>query len=501
MHRSRLCAALLLGALLSACANTTAPRAGADATATLPAPSPAVTATAEPAVWVFPPGSRIAGVDISGLTPARAIKMVSLGIAPLQRPIPLTTDPASVDDTTPTIMPYRVGLAFDVRAAVEQAAQRARAGQPVAIDWTPQVDQARLRQELEALAPQFAQLPASDVLTDERAITTTFTFRARPGIQLDVERTAALLTPLLLDATRQYTQTVVLQETPVRRGPLAELERVLRAHVAYWDGVAGIYVHDLESGETLGINQDTVFSGASVMKVPIMIFTYAQLGALDEQQRAWMEGMILESDNLDANALLAAAVGGQGTEAALEGVNQMNEMLAALGLQHTYQLIPYESGEWLIQQSKLPQGGPPREGAPPYTAPDPYVRTTPREMGQLFVMLEQCAQGHGPLLERVGQRLTRELCREMIDWLIVPHDPERMLAGIPDDVPVAHKGGWIDDMQSDVGIVYSPGGRYVAAIYVWREGYVTDVFASPSPYLGDFSHTIYTFFNPEPLPE
>ncbi len=76
-----------------------------------------------------------------------------------------------------------------------------------------------------------------------------------------------------------------------------------------------------------------------------------------------------------------------------------------------------------------------------------------------------------------------------------------MVAGLPTGTKIAHKGGWIDDMQSDVGIVDSPGGRYVAAIYIWRDGYVTNAYATPSPYLGDFSHTIYTFFNPTPLSE
>jgi beta-lactamase class A len=121
-------------------------------------------------------------------------------------------------------------------------------------------------------------------------------------------------------------------------------------------------------------------------------------------------------------------------------------------------------------------------------------------MGEVFAMLDQCAQsGAGPLIEKVDGKLNQALCKEMIDWLQRPHDQERMAAGLPPGTKVAHKGGWITDMQSDVGIVESPGGRYVAAIYIWRDGYVTDEHASPSPFLGDFSHTIYSFFNPEPL--
>jgi beta-lactamase class A len=338
------------------------------------------------------------------------------------------------------------------------------------------------------------------VITDTEALTQTFTFRAEPGLALDIDATADLLAELLTDPTRDVTETLVLHVTEPPRSDFAELERVLEEHLTYWKGVGAIYVHDLETGETLGINENAVFFGASVRKVPIMIYVYSRLGKLDEQQREWMEGMIIDSDNLDANALLAAAAGGVGTEVALEGVNEMSEMMQGLGLEHTYQLIPYESAEWLIQQSLYPQGGPAREGEPPYTAADRYLRTTPREMGELFTMLAECADGKGKLLETYDDTLDEKLCDEMMAWLERPHDEERMVAGIPKGVTVAHKGGWIDDMQSDVGIVNSPNGRYVAAIYIWRpDGYVTNVHAAPSPYLGDFSHTIYTFFNPEPI--
>ncbi len=173
----------------------------------------------------------------------------------------------------------------------------------------------------------------------------------------------------------------------------------------------------------------------------------------------------------------------------------MSEMLAELGFLHTYQLLPYESEERLAQQVGALQARPDQEGEPPYTTPDPYVRTTPREMGQLFVMLAECAESRGLLIQKYGDTLDATLCNEMIEWLAQPRELQWMVAGIKPGVKVAHKSGWIDDMQSDTGIVYSPNGRYVAAIYVWRENQVDK---TPSPYLANISHTIYSFFNPEP---
>lgn len=495
---SRRLSLILLAAMLAACSTTTPPQASQSIATAPPATTIAALATPTATEWRFPAGSTIAGVDVSDKTPATAIKLVSLGLNTWQRPVALVAD--EVADESPTILPYRVGLDPDVPELVAEAEQQARSGKAVDIDWTPEIDAAKLKAEIEALAPAFEQTAASDIITDTESPTATFTFRAQSGIQLDLDATAELLTRALTDRSQPITETVALQTSSPQQPDLAQLKSVLEEHLTYWKGVGAIYVHDLETGQSIGINENTVFSGASVMKVPIMIYVYSKLGKLDEKQREWMENVVINSDNLDANALLAAAAGGLGTEAALEGVNEMSEMLEGLGLEHTYQLIPYESGEWLIQQSRLPQGGPKREGEAPYTAPDPYVRTTPREMGELFVMLANCAEGKGPLIEKYGETINESLCDEMIEWLERPHDQERMVAGIPAGVPVAHKGGWIDDMQSDVGIVSSPNGRYVAAIYIWRpDGYVTNAHATPSPYLGDFSHTIYTFFNPEPM--
>ncbi len=506
VQRASICALLLVA--LIACSSQTAPSSETTASPAPSAPSassaaaPSASAVTSSGTWTFPAGSRVAGVDIGGRSRDTALKLVSLGLAPAQRPLPLAPDLSAATPDTPRLLPAELGLGADVPALIVQAEKLATAGEPVDVAWEGELDPAALRASLEALAPQFDQTAASDIITDEKSLTSTFTFREREGVTLDVDATAALLEPLLSDRTAAPTETVVLRTTDPQNRDLARLREVLDQHATYWKGTAGFWVQDLESGESLGINDNTVFSGASVMKVPIMIYVYSRLGKLDEQQREWMDGMIIKSDNLDANALLAAAAGGEGTEMALQGVNQMSEMMKSLGLEHTYQLIPYESGEWLIQQSKLPRGGPAQEGEAPFTAADGYVRTTPREMGELFVMLAQCAAGEGRLLETFGETLTAELCSEMVGWLQLPHDEERMVAGIPAGVMVAHKGGWIDDMQSDVGIVDGPTGRYVASIWIFRpDGYVTNEHATPSPYLGDFSHTIYTFFNPEPLPE
>ena len=483
-------------------AGATAP--AAPESAALAAVTPTAAATVAPTApptatpFAFPPGSEVAGVDVGGLSAGAATERVTAALEEHRRAVTLRAPGYLLTMPAADFLELPSGAQL-----VERAQGNIRGSGPVKLPLQISVDRPALQDYVEDIAPRVAQPAATTVISDAKALTQTFTFTQRPGRALDVDRSVSAIARALEKPGASRRIELVVEPASAERPPMAELERVLRDHAAFWDGVAGFFVRDLATSETIVYNADTVFSGASVMKVPIMIFAYARLGELNDQQREWMRKMIIDSENLEANDLLAAAVGGQGTEAALQGVEEMTAMLKRLGLEYTYQLIPYESGEWLIQQSRLPGGGPPREGAAPYTAPDPYVRTTPREMGELFSMLDQCVTGAGPLLdqEKVGGTLTEELCAEMLDWLQKPHDQERMVAGLPPNTTIAHKGGWITDMQSDVGIVDSPGGRYVAAIYIWTNGYVTDEKATPSPYLGDFSHTIYTFFNPERIGE
>ncbi|NJK81913.1 MAG: serine hydrolase [Chloroflexaceae bacterium] len=266
-------------------------------------------------------------------------------------------------------------------------------------------------------------------------------------------------------------------------------------------GLWGVYVYDLATGETISYNADTVFSGASVMKVPILLQAYANLPELTEKQRFWARTMILESDNLNANALLAASVGGAGTEDALVAVQQMTASLQQLGLQHTYQNLPYEAYEYLVLLNgyEIPSG-PPQEGTPPYTEADPLVRTTPAEIGSLFVMLDQCSTGEGPLLELFSENLTEQRCQEMLDLLAENPDDIRMRSGLPTAARVEHKAGWVEDMQADVGIVRSPGGDFVLAVYLYQEtDWLRDHIAGPV--LGDFARLVYSAYNPIPLVE
>jgi hypothetical protein len=179
----------------------------------------------------------------------------------------------------------------------------------------------------------------------------------------------------------------------------------------------------------------------------------------------------------------------------------MNEMFKALGLEHTYQNLPYEARDYLIGTLNYSiKGGPKEEGTPPFTDADPMLRTTPREMATVFHALYQCSQSDGPLRALYPETLTAERCTEMLLLMRENADYTRMMRGLPDDVVVSHKSGWIEDMQADVGIITTPAQQqYLMAIYVYRPigadgAYLTDPVASDA--ISGFARLIHSAFVP-----
>ena len=430
---------------------------------------------------------QIAGVDVSSLSPAEASRRLQAALTPLFAPRTMRagTVVASLD-------PAAVGLVIHYDAMIAEA-QGAGAGARVPL--RASYDEAALTAWLRALGSQAAQPPAFPVITS--TVPMSRSFALRPGLRLDVEGAATRVGEQLRSGARDALDLALVLDVGAGRPEAAQIQEQLAQMAAEWRGVAGVYLYDLDGDAAVAqVNPGSVFSGASVMKAPIMLNAYISLQAFTKQQDAWLHQMIEVSDNNAANQLLAASADGSGMAAAVRGVNLMTDRLRALGLEHTYQYAPYASSQW---HGRLPiRGrGPAREGDAPYTQADPYLRATPAEMARVFVLIHQCSQGHGRLLELFGQQLSPTRCQEMVDRLRRNADTTRMVAGLPAGADVAHKSGWIDDMQADVGIVHSPGGTFVAAIYVFYTPGTRNVTSAPNA-IARIARLIYSSYNPLP---
>jgi beta-lactamase class A len=487
-HALRVCLVLIVFiVMVTACApSAQQPDSQPTAPSSTPEPTLAPSPTAEPTIAAT---VQVAGVDVGGLTLAEAREK-------LERELALQPLEITAGEARSAITPEAIALTPATDTMLEQALE-ADAGDTIPLEVSYDAEQ--LRAALEQLSSQAAQPATLTVITDTETISRSFVIQ--PGRRIDIDAAVTEIDERLRDPDRAKRLTLPLTpdfETDERPTP-AQLQEQIEAMASEWNGVVGVYVYDLASDEVVAaLNQDTVFSGASVMKVPMLLQSYINIKTFDDEQKSDLKKMIVESDNLAANDMLAASVDGVGTEDALVGALAMNEMLSGLGLEHTYQYMPYEAGDYFRQQGIRTKIGPPQEGPAPHTDADPSVRTTPAEISRIFLLISQCSNGEGALLDTF-ENLSAERCRDMLDLLEQNGDRTRMVAGLPPGTRVAHKSGWIEDMQADVGIVSSPGGDFLVAVYLYREldprkTYLTDEVAAPV--IAGFTRLVYSYYNP-----
>jgi hypothetical protein len=135
------------------------------------------------------------------------------------------------------------------------------------------------------------------------------------------------------------------------------------------------------------------------------------------------------------------------------------------------------------------------------TNPDIYNQTTPADMGMLLEDLYLCAEnGGGSLIAAFGGHITQSACQQMVQYLQADQLGALIQGGVPEGTVVAHKHGWVSDINtgvlnhiSDAGVVYTPGGNYVLTIYVYHP--VQALWDLVAPMDAELSRALYNYFN------
>ncbi len=246
-------------------------------------------------------------------------------------------------------------------------------------------------------------------------------------------------------------------ETVMDDVPESDRERVqkvlegARQEIEDYNGVAGLYVWDLEEDSGYGIRPDEQFFAASTIKIPIMVAVYRKVDEgelefsqeVEIQEEDWAAGagwlqwekagtrqtvgdllllMMTQSDNVAANALVRT----------VGGADHVNEVARSMGAEDTllYQKVSSERG----------------------VVPALDNRSTPRDMA---TMMQQIAEGKAASEKSCGYMI--DLMHEnKLDWWLDE--------GLPPGVDAANKAGWLYRVYDEVGIVEDDGRRYVIAI-------------------------------------
>ena len=214
---------------------------------------------------------------------------------------------------------------------------------------------------------------------------------------------------------------------------------------------------------------------------------------MDEQTNALVVEMMKQSNNNASDAIMNRIDPNTGPLI-------ISENMKTLGLNNTFLAGFFCSAEFpcpLLQRFETPSN----QRTDVFTDPDPFNQTTPSEIGMLLADIYQCATtSGGALIAAFPDKLTSEVCKQVIDYLASDKIGVLIEAGVPEGTQVAHKHGWITDVASgviknisDAGIVYTPGGNYVLVIYAYHPNQT--LWEPVSALFAQMSQAVYNYYN------
>lgn len=319
-----------------------------------------------------------------------------------------------------------------------------------------------------------------------------------PGQVMDIDR-AIVLIEAALESPGQRIVLISAQKTAAGRPTTQALEILLKQLIDQngFDGLVDLYFRDLNTQETIhfayqlgqdiSVDPDIAFTAASTIKIPIMV-SIARFfnGEIPADINTQLADMIARSDNVASDSLMATLSPGRGPLI-------VTETMQALGLESTFIDMYFAPGSIPLHSAIIT---PSNSRVDISTDPDNYSQTSPSEMGLLLEDIYMCAQtGGGSLVAAFPGQIDQAVCQQMIQHLQEDKLGALIQGGVPEGTIVAHKHGWDINMNqfSDAGIVYTPGGNYVLAIYVYHpQQALWDVV---SPLYAELSRAIYNYFN------
>jgi hypothetical protein len=204
-------------------------------------------------------------------------------------------------------------------------------------------------------------------------------------------------------------------------------------------------------GAAASWNAGALYTGASTLKLAILICSLAadESDPVTSGLFSTYQQMILDSSNQAADAVLTHYGGGtSGGGARVEGC------IRQLGTTNTIMYGGYSISALV----------------PPVAVQDPASitygkHTTAHDLGVLLVALAQAANGKGPA-HRLG--LTGRKARVAL-WLLL-HARYPGLVREATTAPVAHKAGWLGNLQHDAALVFTPKGTIVCVVMTEASG-------------------------------
>jgi beta-lactamase class A len=452
----------------------------------------------------FPSGTTIAGIAVGGLDlQLAADRIIQAYSVPIE---------VHYGDAVIQIKPGNLGFKLNVESMITAAdIQRVqqpfwvafwgflwnRLPSPITVPLDADISEDQLKAYLmNEIASRYDTPP-------QAAIPVPGSVAFQPGVAgkvLDIDQA----TTIIESALRSPSSRVVnlsYTSVPPSRPSFSNLEVLLKQIIdaSGFDGITEMYVLDLQGGQEIhfayqlgeSLEPGIAFTAASTIKIPIMVSIFRHITEpASTAVSSLLEQMIEQSKNDPADLLMQQVLDQN------LGPLIVTDDMRSLGLKSTFLAGYFAIGSPLLQNIITPANS--RTDID--TSPDRYNQTTPAEMGMLLEDIYQCANdGGGAFAVVFPNEITQTECQTMISYLLKNKIAVLMQAGLPDGAQFAHKHGWIVELDgvihhiSDAGIVFSPGGDYVIAIYMYQP--VQLIFDVGNALFADLSTAVYNYYN------
>ena len=424
---------------------------------------------------IVPAWVRIGGLEVHGATESEAVLSLTKG---LDEPLELFHG-----DKRLVLRPETVGFQVDAYAMLKEAQaldlpnHLVRYLVEASLERSPRTLEVPLRFSYNDVALE-TWLDETIAAYDRAAgapvpVLETLTLApGKPGLTTDRAGAKTAILAALANASNRTVRLPVAEAPPLPISVEA-LGTLMQARLDEFPGIGSVWLHHLPTGDEIAINADVAYAGTSTLKIPILIQVYRKLDAPPgiDTTKIISETMTY-SGNFTANLMLGMI--GDGNWDA--GVAEMNRSFKALGMKNTFMATPYDRK--LAVDPRIVTEANQRTDL--NTQPDPYMQTTPRDIGSSLQMLVACSEGGGTLIAAYGDKFTREQCQQALYYMSFNEMEELLVGGLPEGAKAVHKHGYVPDTHGDVAAIWGPAGPYILTVFLYRPIWLEWHYSNPT---------------------
>lgn len=247
-----------------------------------------------------------------------------------------------------------------------------------------------------------------------------------------------------------------------------ELKNTIREKLQPLEGTFAVAFKSLtDSSQTVFINERELFHAASTMKTPVMIelFKQAEAGKFSLSDSVEITNefrSIVDSSRYrmevdeDSKGDLYELIGQKRT------IRRLIDDMITMSSNLATNILMEKVGAKNVTQTMRSYGA---ESIQVLRGVED-IKAYERGLSNRTASLDEAI-----IYERIGsgEAVSEKASQEMIEILKRQHFNDMIPAGLPEEVEVAHKTGWITGVQHDAGLIMMPGGRKYVLVLLSKD--------------------------------